>query len=363
MKRREFETPSGAFNKMVKNMFNLDTRSAVTAAVVVSVITLLGAFFVDLCSYVYWSAYFTRFRIPLSYLEEAIIPENGLKYTVVLIIPAVIFVWWLMNSAVNGVIKLYTKIGEKRRAKRPTENKSGKAENALRFFGWMVALLLCFAAFVMVFSNVGNLKDRWVKIALICEAAIFILWKASKGFFGHLFKASKKAYILVRIVAVLLLAYVVLGGVFYSGSLDNYGGNYGQTLKIVNDPPVNTLQLTEGDETTAQLVLLETTDYYYVTDADLKKADGMLCVSVWDKKDTYRFIEKTDRPIKTVYASLYVGRNSDSSLSDKLLVPYIIGTPILGVLFMGLLSIPKRQDPDDDAETETEDTENENTIE
>lgn len=361
MKKREFETPSGAFNKMVKTMFNLDTRSAVTAAVVVSVITLLGAFFVDLCSYVYWSAYFTRFRIPLSYLEEAIIPENGLKYTVVLIIPAVVFIWWLMNCAVNGVIKFYIKLGEKRRAKRPIERKNSKAENVLRCVGWVVALLLCFAVFVLVFSNIGDIKERWMQIALVAEAAIFILWKSSKGFFGHLFKASKKVYILVRIVAVVLLAYVVLGGVYYSGSLDNYGGNYGQTLKIVNDPPVNTFQLTEDDKTTVQLVLLETTDYYYVTDAELKKADGMLCVSVWDKKDTYRFIEKTDRPIKTVYASLYVGRDADSSLSDKLLVPYVIGTPILGVLFMGLLSIPKREDFEDDAETEAPDTASEST--
>ena len=54
---------------LLKVFASMDTQSAIVAAVVISFITFLSAGFINLCNYIYWSAYFTKFNIPLSYID------------------------------------------------------------------------------------------------------------------------------------------------------------------------------------------------------------------------------------------------------------------------------------------------------
>ena len=83
-----------ALNRMglFKIFSNMDTQSAIVAALAISFTTLLATGFIDLCNYVYWSAYFTKFNIPLAYIGEAIIHEDGTKYLAVLLIPLLVIV-------------------------------------------------------------------------------------------------------------------------------------------------------------------------------------------------------------------------------------------------------------------------------
>lgn len=95
---------------LLKVFASMDTQSAIVAAVVISFITFLSAGFINLCNYIYWSAYFTKFNIPLSYIDEAIIHENGIKYVAVLCIPLLLFFWWILNVIKKVTLRLWGKI-------------------------------------------------------------------------------------------------------------------------------------------------------------------------------------------------------------------------------------------------------------
>lgn len=86
MKREGFELELNKIG-LFKIFSNMDTQSAVVAALVISIVTILATGFIDLCNYIYWSAYFASFNIPLSYIDQAIIHENGAKYLIVLLVP------------------------------------------------------------------------------------------------------------------------------------------------------------------------------------------------------------------------------------------------------------------------------------
>lgn len=99
---------------MIKIFSNLDTQSAIVAAIAISVITFLANGFIDLCNYIYWNAYFTKFNIPLSYINQAIIYENGMKYTAVLCIPLFFFAWYLLQMLQKLLLFFFKKRKEKR---------------------------------------------------------------------------------------------------------------------------------------------------------------------------------------------------------------------------------------------------------
>ena len=332
--KKQYENSQNSFG-VIRQVFNLDTRSAIVAAVVVSVVTLAGAFLVDLCNYVYWYAYFTRFRIPMAYFEHAIIPESGLKYTIVMCIPVLLGFWWRMHTAVAKVKALWNS--------KPRTNKLRPWMNTFcRFACWFLALVLLLLTVVFILEYSNRRILWWGFALLLVEVAVFILWTACRESFGYKFRFSGKTRTVICVIAAVLLLYGVLGGFYFSGSMENYVGDQGQSLKILSEPQIDTVGLEEKEEVSVQLVLLETEDHYYVTQAQLRKIDGAFYVRVWDR-DTYRFVDKIDRPVSSIYASLWHIDASRGTSLDHLFTPYMIATPILVLLFMCLLSIPKKE--------------------
>lgn len=324
---REFQLQKTSLFKIFSS---LDTQSAVVAAVVISVLTFLSAGFFDLCNYIYWSAYFTKFRIPLAYMDEAIIHENGIKYIAVLCVPAVLFVWWLLG-VIRNVISIWMEKRRKDRRK-PIKKAAGSVLKAIA--GMVVFLGLIF---------LWDFEASWIILVFYTEFAIFLWWSQCKGCVTEESSCPAKVYYTIRIVGVLVMIYVFLGGVYYAGSFANYSRDSAQSLQLINAENVNYYQLEQDKKVDAQLVLLETADYYYVTDVVVVKNTNGLFVQIWND-DTYRFVDKIDRPVKSVFAWLsYIDGRDDEGNISKQFDAYVVVTFICIAVFVRLLSIPKEE--------------------
>ena len=322
---------------LIKIFSNLDTQSAIVAAIAISVITFLANGFIDLCNYIYWNAYFTKFNIPLSYINQAIIYENGMKYTAVLCIPLFFFVWYLLQMLQKSLLFFL----KKRKGTCTTTQKKRIADQVVK----AILAILFTACFIGVFLPVfaWSMENRYyLFLAFYAEFVIFVFWTGCKATFGKRFSLSKKAYYAVRIVGTFLLIYLILGIVYFMGSYRNYRGSGIEGLQIVNDAEINYFQLTEQDEIDSQLVLFETEDTYYVTDVKIIGGSS-LKVQIWGS-DTYRFIDKIGCSVKTIPAYLaYVGSNR-GTLFNGMDFEYFLLTAAFVLIFVPLISIPKKEE-------------------
>jgi len=322
---------------LFKVIANLDTQSAVVAAVVISLMTALATGFISLCNYVYWSAYFNKFNIPLAYIDEAIIPENGTKYLAVLYIPLLLLVWWLLAVLKKGVVAAWGKIKAKERKPLPPMLKGlGKGLGIL----YLVLFFLCAVyGFLSLLSWRGSYK--LAVLLLYAEGVIFVLWSVCKAGLQKKFAFSGKAYYGIRIVALLVAVYLMLGHVYFAGSNSNYADAGLQSLQMVYDSNVNYYELEPNEELDSQLVLFETADYYYV--ADVKVVGGNYpTVRLWGN-DTYRFISKVDCSVKNLHAYFaYIGSNQQS-FSDGVHIALVLLSVAAVFTAVPLLSIPVRK--------------------
>lgn len=331
---------------LIKILSNLDTQSAVVAAIVISLITVVTSGFLNLCHYIYWSAYFSRFNIPLAYLEEAIIPTSGTKYTLILFIPVIIFVWWILGEIFACTQKAIGKIKTKRslRHDKKTAFAPSKLNIVIQRILCFFAVMISFLFFLAVWSflvDAKGLNGIWSGINVIyLEIAFYFLMKISRACFGQMFSFSKKSYIVIRVIGVILVLYIILAEIYVAGNFDNYS-NGDQSVKIINDQTVDFHNLKNDTEYEVNIVLFETADYYYITDAKMKITDNKRYFTVLDD-DSYKFIDKKENPIKTVYGNLFtIGHRGNNTL-DPNMDGYFFG--ILGLIFVYvcLLGIPMK---------------------
>lgn len=315
-------------------LFNLDTQSAITAALFVSLLTVASSFFVNLCNYVYWYAYFTRFQIPMAYFEEAIIPERGFLYAVAMCVPVALLWWWGMHKIAALFNRWFPE--------KPMDAKKQRCRKFVLISFYVVILLALLGGgiFIPEILPEGVLYFLWTVLHI--EIGLFVFQKIFRFILGYNYAVSEKTYLIIRVLAVLFLIYAILGGVFFAGQQENYSGNAGQSLKIVNDPQINVFEMENGEEMTIDLVLLETSDYYYVTQSTLRKTDNALYMQVWDD-DTYRFVNKIDHPVKSIYAQLWYNNSGNQATMDTLHVLYIFAVAVGSIVFMGLFSLPKKE--------------------
>lgn len=333
---------------LIKVFSNLDTQSAIVAAIVISLITLVSSGFLNLCHYIYWSAYFSRFNIPLAYLEEAIIPTSGTRYTLILFIPIIIFVWWIMREIFTCAQKMINKIKTNRflRNDKKSTFSSSKLNIVIQRILCFLAVVISFLFFLAMWSFIVEAKGLngiWLGINVIyMEIAFYFLLKISRACFGKFFSFSKKSYIVIRVIGVILVLYMILAEIYVAGNFDNYS-NGDQSVKIINDQTVDFHNLENDTEYDVNIVLFETADYYYVTDATVKMTDNKRYFTVLDD-DSYKFIEKKENPIKTVYGNLFtIGHRGNNTL-DPNMDGYFFG--ILGSIFVYvcLLGVPMKSE-------------------
>lgn len=327
---------------LFKIFSNLDTQSAIVAAIAISITTFLASGFIDLCNYIYWSAYFTEFKIPMAYFSEAIIHEDGIKYTAVLLIPVMILLWCFLGMLKSTAGYVVVKIKERFQSKRFERHRHQMtyAEKIVWMFYKCLFYVLVVMGLIAGFAFVAAL-DNMAFLIFYFEFGIFVLWHCCKATLGKKFSLEKKPYYLVRIIGIIVLTYMILGNVYYAGSMENYSRNSTQMVKVVNNSD-GSYQINENGEKITQLVLLETADYYYVTDVIISDNDEFDFQIV--NTDSYRFIDKVDCPVKSVYANLkYIrGRHIDDVASKTF--GYFMTTSLISVLaFVSLFSIPMKK--------------------
>lgn len=330
--------------KLLKVFSNMDTQSAIVAAIAISIISFLVTGFSNLCNYIYWSAYFTKFNIPLAYMDEAIIHENGIKYSVILITPLLILFWLLLGAIKNTAKKGFLKSKKMHEIK----NLSRIQQYTIKIFKYLFSFftMLVLVSCLVLLAEWISFEKYCIVFILFFELIIFIFWNISKTIFGKKYSFSQSKYYFIRIVGIIIVLYLILGNVYISGGLKNYRDKEMQRLQIINETDIN-LTLDDGDEIKSQLVLFETTDYYYVTDVTITKTDG-LNVKIWGT-DSYCFINKIDCSVKSVYARLiYIGGDwyQDSSV-NKFAGLYVGSSLIFSLVFIPLLTIPMREDKKD----------------
>ena len=193
--------------------------------------------------------------------------------------------------------------------------------------------------------TVGEIREHYVILILYLELIVFVLWSFFHSAFKNKCSISKRKYYIVRAVGAFILIYLILGGIYYSGSMENYGRDGFQDLQIIYDPEMNYYTLNGKNEISSQLVLLETAEYYYVTDIKVTLADG-LNVQIWGD-DSYRFISKIDCPVKNIYARVsYIGSRYEEPLLNKMFGAYAVLSLLFGVSYIPLLSIPMKKEED-----------------
>lgn len=316
-------------------LFNLDTQSAITAALFVSLLTVAGSFFIKLCNYVYWYPYFTRFRIPMAYFDDAIIPETGFVYTVAILVPIALLWWW-------GLRKLNTSFDKWLTARLPATEKRQRLRESLLTWICIAFMLILLFLDIFLLEIVPEGFPYLLTGMLIVESGMFTGLQIFRLNLKHDYRISEKGYLVIRILAVMFLLYAILGGMYFSGHGENFWDIDTQVLKTVNEPRIDVTAMEDGEEVTVELVLLETADYYYVSHATLRKSGDSLYMQVWDD-DTYRFIDKTDRPVKSVNAHLWQSDRDSQTVYDTLYLLYMILCILGGILFMGLFALPKKE--------------------
>ena len=326
---------------LFKVFSNLDTQSAVIAAIVISLLTVLATGFMDLCNYIYWNAYFTSFNIPLAYIDEAIIHENGGKYLVALCVPVLVFIWWLLTVIRRALAKLCSKL--KGKSFIPS---SPYIVIPLKLF-FIIFIGFCMVCVFFMLLGEITLSGQYILFVLYTEFFAFVVWSISKATIGRKASFSKKFYYIVRVIGILITVYLVLANVYFSGSMQNYGNRSTQSLQIVYDSEINYIALEEEDEIDSQLILFETEDYYYVTDVTVR-GGNVLRVKIWNN-DSYRFISKIDCPVKTIYGNLfYVDEKPQNHIATNAYMGYVITSLAFGIAFILFLSIPKREEIKED---------------
>ncbi len=329
---------------LIKILSNLDTQSAVVATIVISLITVVSSGFLNLCHYIYWSAYFSRFNIPLAYLEEAIIPTSGTRYTLILFIPIIIFVWWILGEIFICAQKIINKMKANRSLRTDKNSAFGSSklniviQRILCFFAVIISFLFFLAMWVLIIDAKG-LNGIWLGINVIyLEIAFYFLLKISRACFGQLFSFSKKSYIAIRVIGVILVLYMILAEIYVVGNFDNYS-NGDQSVKVINDYTIDYYNLSNDAEYNVNIVLFETADYYYITDAKMKITNNQRYFTVLDD-DSYKFIDKKENPVKTVYGNLFtIGHRGNNTLNPDM-DGYFFGVLGLIFIYVCLLGIP-----------------------
>ena len=328
---------------LIKILSNLDTQSAVVAAIVISLITVVSSGFLNLCHYIYWSAYFSRFNIPLVYLEEAIIPTSGTRYTLILFIPIIIFVWWILREIFACAQKFLNRMKARRSLQidKKSAFNSSKLNTVIQRVFCFFAVVISFLFFLAVWSFIvveKGFNGIWLGVnAIYLEIAFYFMLKISRACFGKVFSFSKKSYIVIRVIGVILVLYMILAEIYVAGNFDNYS-NGDQSVKVINDYTID--YNVRGDaEYNVNIVLFETADYYYITDAKMKITDNKRYFTVLDD-DSYKFIDKKENPIKTVYGNLFtIGHRGNNTL-DPNMDGYFFGVLGLIFIYICLLGIP-----------------------
>jgi len=336
MKEKKQTDLSKSTDSIIRVLFNLDTQSAITAALFVSLLTVAGSFFIKLCSYVYWYPYFTRFHIPMAYFDDAIIPVTGFVYAVALGIPLALVWWWILHMLTTSFDKWLT-------AKLAAKKNQQRIRKSL-LIGMNTAVLLgllCLEIFLLEIIPEGVLY--LLTGLLIVELGIFTGHQLIKLILTRDDRISVKSYLTIRILAVIFFLYAILGGVYFAGHGENFWDIDTQDLKTVNEPQIDVSAMENGEEVHVELVLLETADYYYVSNAILRKSDDSLYMQVLDD-DTYRFIGKIDRPVKSVNAHLWQNENGGHTTYDTLYLLYMLLCVLVGAIFMVLFTLPKKDE-------------------
>lgn len=317
---------------LIKFFSDLDTQRAIVVAIMIPAMTFFVTVFSNLCNFIYWSAYFNRFNIPLTYIDEAIIPENNIKYIIILSVPVIVFIWLIFEVIKKIIIKVFVKIVEN------YKDKYAKRINFLKKLFSVVGIFIIVPIFAFLIE-----LENFIVLSLYVEFAIFVLWNISKRTIGKKYSFSKSKHYFVRLGCIFIIPYLIFGMVYCLGAYEGYSINGGQGLQIVYDLDTNYNNLNNENEISSQLILFETEDYFYVTDIIIRKNDQLQAIIYGT--DTYRFIEKIDCPTKTIYAYLsYIGRNHNAILLDILPNVYVFALLIFSITAVVLLSIPKKKE-------------------
>ena len=301
---------------LIKIFANLDTQSAIVAALAISLVTAISAGFVKLCSYIYWSAYFSRFNIPLTYLNEAIKPENETKYILIVLIPIIILLWWIMGRIsifvrriINAKIDMREKLGVKTHLLKC---------NTVKVILGLFVVVCCFLFFLVLWSELCYYDVSFMINIFYVEIALYMMIKISNKCFGKHFSLSTKGYVFVRVICVFVALYMILAHVYITGNFDNYS-NGAENVKIINSENINFDKLKRNSEYDVDVVLFETSEYYYVINATMKQNENReFQFTVWSN-NIYKFVDKSDNPIKTIYGNLWTsGQNTDNALNPNM---------------------------------------------
>lgn len=325
---------------------SIDTQSAIVATLVISLGTLILKYFIDLCEFVYWRSYFNRFYIPLEYLGEAIIQTTEMKYTFILYTPLIVFLWWGLNTlsnVINSKIPSRVKKQEKKARLMAGKKRCVLALNIIHAFGIYVCLFWVIGIVADFFMDTYGYYYH-VGMIIFAEICLYIFSRVCKKIFGVKYVFSKKIYFYIRFIGLVISFYLVLGFVFFLGSFSNAGSNIGtQSVRLVNESSCSFDDIKEGERLDVKMVLLETEEYYYVTDAKLNRENGNLKLLILNL-DNYRFIDKVECPTTTRYINLkFWSALYDENVHELHFYVYLFSVFIFLFIIGGLLSVPKRK--------------------
>ncbi len=246
-------------NKIISKIWGFMNKSPILSGVIISILAIVGSQFMKIYTYIYWLPYFRFFKIPMYYFDIVIFD----RYTIICKIILIILIMIMIFSVIEFIEKRF-RIKQK--------------------FGLGKLLLL---EVVILYGNL-LLKmsiHNFEKIDILNYiewVIVLIILKNMCSFLMLKIKLRKMFFSIIFGIAFILLG---TGGIMYMYGDNNVINYLYSPLKVIDDN---------------KLVLLETTDKYYIVPCAKREGGG---INIY--RDSYAFIDKNNYIIQRRYYDIY----------------------------------------------------------
>lgn len=290
-------------NKLKSNSFfdaakmvlsDIETGGAIASAIVIAILSYGLKCFIELCEFIYWSAFFYRLNIPLQYLNDAIIASSGYRCILFLELPALILIC-IFFSKLDQFIK----------------NKTGVIPNLSLWDHICIELVfgVCFVCGVFFVAT-------WISDLKIYTTTPFFLiafFYARKWMYQVTIGKRKKIAQRQRIIRIsvmgMILLYLILIAIGIIGFEHDtrYSQGNNRALSIIRgiDFPKDEIVTVEDIEEDVLVVLFETDKYYYGIRGQIAEYNAIQDSSTWLNvySTDYMLLDKNQILVEKVFSN------------------------------------------------------------
>ena len=271
---------------------NLSFKTELAAAFAIAVTTFVVNAFIDLLGFVYWYSFFDRYSIPLKYIKEAVYFNSNAKTYILLLVPIICIIITLYTMIKRPFIR--TDFGQKPNWLSTRKDKTWNiGVFAIRLIRVELFLVVVFGVVIISAYHLLNAIENAASIDIddrvlfiVVGSLIFLLIRkdcVKQFYLRRVIKdmtAKSKINILVFLLSTAFFSMMIIVALYGTLVHDLLPTSRpaNQSYKFFIEPESVDSDWAEADSTnlkelysgTLDIILFETSDYYYTVKADVK---------------------------------------------------------------------------------------------